>query len=242
MPKTGPTWISGEPRHYCRLHHAIVNHRIIYENAAKMTIFLVLPAYNEEANLPALFESCEKQVWRSPTDFPLPGIPLTDFRIILVNDGSSDATDRVVQAWQARLPIEMISHPQNRGLGETSNSLNPLPSCLGTDRVAAERSQSSPPTRYTASHFLLPAGSFSRRSQLSNLPPVRSPFSLKSFWQMWAGEIALRVGSGVALMLSNGRRFHATKTPAEKKRSAAAKRSLGNEPGQSGRAAAAGVS
>ena len=74
-----------------------------------MKIFLVLPAYNEEASLPPLFESCEKQAWLSPANF----------RIILVNDGSSDGTGRIAEAWRQRLPIEILLHPQNRGLGET---------------------------------------------------------------------------------------------------------------------------
>jgi len=74
-----------------------------------MNIFLVLPAYNEEASLPSLFESCEKQVWLSPYTW----------RIILVNDGSLDGTVRVAQAWSKRLPIEILLHPENRGLGET---------------------------------------------------------------------------------------------------------------------------
>ena len=74
-----------------------------------MNIFLVLPAYNEEASLHSLFESCEKQVWPAPATL----------RIILVNDGSSDGTARVAEAWSERLPIEVVLHPQNRGLGET---------------------------------------------------------------------------------------------------------------------------
>jgi dolichol-phosphate mannosyltransferase len=73
-----------------------------------MNIFLVLPAFNEEASLPLLLESWEKQSWRSP-----------DFQIILVNDGSSDGTARVAQDWSVRLPVEIVTHAQNRGLGET---------------------------------------------------------------------------------------------------------------------------
>lgn len=83
------------------------------------------------------------------------------------------------------------------GERRASNSLNPIPSCLGTDRVAAERSQSFPPTRYTASHFLLPAGSFSRRSQLSNLPKCGVHLALNHSGRCGPGKS--RCGSGRVL-------------------------------------------
>jgi len=38
---------------------------------------------------------------------------------VIVNDGSSDGTARVIREWYAKIRIELIEHPQNLGLGKT---------------------------------------------------------------------------------------------------------------------------
>jgi dolichol-phosphate mannosyltransferase len=74
------------------------------------TLWMALPAYNEERSLPALLERC---------------IPVAEaltaegkaFRVIVVDDGSQDRTIEVALAFAPRLGIEVVPHVVNQGLG-----------------------------------------------------------------------------------------------------------------------------
>jgi dolichol-phosphate mannosyltransferase len=71
-------------------------------------IVVVLPAYNEALCIGALLSSfCEAISEEGKT-----------CRLIVVNDGSSDGTGEVVSSFADRIPLELIDHPQNRGLAE----------------------------------------------------------------------------------------------------------------------------
>lgn len=71
-------------------------------------ILVVLPAYNEASCIGALLESyCEVIEGKNEK-----------FRIIVVDDGSTDGTGKVVLGFSDRLPLELITHPGNRGLAE----------------------------------------------------------------------------------------------------------------------------
>jgi dolichol-phosphate mannosyltransferase len=68
------------------------------------TVWVVLPAYNEAVSLPPLLEALAA----------LPaGVP---WRAVVVDDGSTDGTGDVARRAAARLPVEVLAHPQNRGL------------------------------------------------------------------------------------------------------------------------------
>jgi len=69
-------------------------------------IYIFLPAYNEAEGLKNLLENIS-QVLRNYV-----------YKIILVNDGSTDATEKIACSFQTFLPIEIINHAGNRGLGE----------------------------------------------------------------------------------------------------------------------------
>jgi dolichol-phosphate mannosyltransferase len=71
-------------------------------------IIVTLPAYNEERSLPLLLERMRESMDENRLDY----------RVIVVNDGSSDGTARVVDELKGRMPLERIDHPANRGLGE----------------------------------------------------------------------------------------------------------------------------
>lgn len=71
-------------------------------------IYIVLPAYNEEKTLPSLLEAIRENM----DEASLP------YRVIIVNDGSTDDTAGVVSHASARMPIEIVEHSQNKGLAE----------------------------------------------------------------------------------------------------------------------------
>jgi len=76
-------------------------------------IVVLLPAYNEERSLPAL----------------LPKIASTlashgvEWRVLVCNDGSQDGTSAMLARYASTMPIEVIHHKMNRGLGETARDL-----------------------------------------------------------------------------------------------------------------------
>jgi dolichol-phosphate mannosyltransferase len=74
-----------------------------------MKIFFALPAFNEEKDLPKLLEVFERQMEAS--HYP--------FQVVIVDDGSTDGTLGVIRDWSSRIPIDVVQHAKNCGLGET---------------------------------------------------------------------------------------------------------------------------
>jgi dolichol-phosphate mannosyltransferase len=74
-----------------------------------MNVFVVLPALNEEGNLALVLSGCVQASERA-------GHPL---RVVLVDDGSTDGTRMVAQAWAGRMRLDLIVHEVNQGLGTT---------------------------------------------------------------------------------------------------------------------------
>jgi len=81
-------------------------------SARKRTVWVVLPAFNEAANIGSVLKSLERAAGES-------GIAL---HAIVVNDGSSDATGDVVRAHSGPLPATLIEHRSNLGLGAAIRS------------------------------------------------------------------------------------------------------------------------
>jgi dolichol-phosphate mannosyltransferase len=69
-----------------------------------MKRILVLPAYNEEESLPDLLRA----VRETPVD-----------TVVVVDDGSVDGTREVLQDWSPRIPLDVVVHRENSGLGAT---------------------------------------------------------------------------------------------------------------------------
>jgi dolichol-phosphate mannosyltransferase len=72
------------------------------------TVWIGLPAYNEEATIPALFPRFKEVLGQSDLNY----------RIVLYNDGCTDRTVERALEWKDRLKVEVIGKPFNRGLGE----------------------------------------------------------------------------------------------------------------------------
>ncbi len=72
-------------------------------------IFVTLPAYNEERSLPPLLEAFGRVIGETPRH---------TWRLIVVNDGSLDATAEILERYVAVFPIRVVEHQRNRGLGE----------------------------------------------------------------------------------------------------------------------------
>jgi dolichol-phosphate mannosyltransferase len=71
-------------------------------------IRVVLPAYNEQKSLPALLERLDLAFEESSL--------LGD--ILIVNDGSTDETVRVVRNYAGQSPVRLLDLQPNRGLAE----------------------------------------------------------------------------------------------------------------------------
>ena len=72
-------------------------------------VLMALPAYNEEVALPELLE-------RIGEAFADSGIP---YEVVIVDDGSSDDTAKIASQMSFQMPIHLVQHQQNQGLGIT---------------------------------------------------------------------------------------------------------------------------
>jgi len=72
-------------------------------------IFLALPAFNEEASLPELLE----RVGEAFADSRLP------YEVVIVDDGSTDDTAQIAAQMSFQMPVHVLRHQTNQGLGRT---------------------------------------------------------------------------------------------------------------------------
>jgi dolichol-phosphate mannosyltransferase len=70
-------------------------------------IWILLPAYNEETDLPNLLVKIKEVLGDN------------EYRLVVVNDGSTDSTAKILEASKNDLNLVVLEHPINRGLGET---------------------------------------------------------------------------------------------------------------------------
>lgn len=72
-------------------------------------VIVVLPAYNEAAGLGPLLDRLDVAMRED----------LVDYEVVVVDDGSTDATGDIVDEYARRLPIRVERHDTNLGLGAT---------------------------------------------------------------------------------------------------------------------------
>jgi len=70
-------------------------------------VYIVLPAFDEESRIGSLLERLDGAM----------GEASLDYRIILVDDGSRDSTISIVSDHASRMPISVVQHACNLGLG-----------------------------------------------------------------------------------------------------------------------------
>ena len=76
-------------------------------------IYILLPAYNEEDSIDRILPKIQKAMEKESCQY----------HIIICNDGSKDQTLAKIEQFQARMPVTIINHRLNRGLGETARDL-----------------------------------------------------------------------------------------------------------------------
>lgn len=87
-------------------------------------VYILLPAYNEEKSLNHLLPKIQK-VFENEIS--------SDYHIIVCDDGSNDRTLEILQSYKETLPLTIITHTINRGLGETSRDLFEKAAAMAND-------------------------------------------------------------------------------------------------------------
>lgn len=76
-------------------------------------ILILLPAYNEEESLPQLMSKLNEVLMEMREEY----------LVLVCNDGSLDNTQKILETYAKKIPLEIIRHKINRGLGESSRDL-----------------------------------------------------------------------------------------------------------------------
>ncbi len=71
--------------------------------------WIVLPAFNEQADLPRLLERIDLSLEEAGQRY----------EILIIDDGSTDSTAEIAEQWANKMPLQVRSHSTNMGLGAT---------------------------------------------------------------------------------------------------------------------------
>jgi dolichol-phosphate mannosyltransferase len=73
-------------------------------------VYIVLPAYNEEESIGSLLGKIQ---------FSMEETNIENYQVIIVNDGSTDNTKNIIEEYKKNIPVLLINHEVNQGLGKT---------------------------------------------------------------------------------------------------------------------------
>lgn len=98
-------------------------------------IIFVIPAYNEEKNIQALLAKTAEKMRKEK----LP------YKIIIINDGSTDDTLNRVEAMRGSIPVEVYSYYPNKGVGEAFRAgfLKAVQSCNDNDIIVTKEADNT---------------------------------------------------------------------------------------------------
>lgn len=152
-------------------------------------LIVALPAYNEEDCLPPLLKRFHRLFSQLP--------PEADPLVIVVDDGSKDGTAKVCRRFARKMPILLVQHEKNKGLGEAIKTglRTALEHATGTHDVIVcmDADNTHPPK---AVHEMLRliaeegadmviASRYRRGSRQVGVPPHRQFMSLGARFLFW---------------------------------------------------------
>jgi dolichol-phosphate mannosyltransferase len=73
-------------------------------------LYIVLPAYNEEESIGKLLDRISYYLSDSGID---------NYEVLVVNDGSTDRTAEILDEYRQKMPLRVVLHESNKGLGQT---------------------------------------------------------------------------------------------------------------------------
>ncbi len=145
-------------------------------------VYVVLPAYNEEGRIESLLSHIDEAM----EDATIP------YEVILVDDGSRDSTEDIVRACATRMPIRLMQHEVNRGLGATIRDGLAAAAELAGDRdviVTMDADDTHAPglilrmvRMISEGHDVVIASRYRPGSRTVGVPPLRLALSHASSW------------------------------------------------------------
>jgi dolichol-phosphate mannosyltransferase len=136
-------------------------------------VHIVLPAYNEASNVGALLRALDLTAADSGMNF----------HVIVVDDGSRDSTSEIARSFDGKIPVLLIVHPVNLGLGAAIRSgLLAAVETAGNDDVIVTMDADDTHTpgaivqmfsKIEAGYDVLIASRYQPGSQVIGVPPFR---------------------------------------------------------------------
>jgi dolichol-phosphate mannosyltransferase len=145
-------------------------------------VWIALPAYNEEESLPPLLVSIRAAL--EPF-----GI---DYTVIVVDDGSRDATAAIAREAAENGPVELVMHAKNQGLAAAirtglaaaleRSGPNDVIITMDCDNTHPPRLMTQMLARINDAHDVVIASRFQPGAQVHGVPASRMAYSIGAKW------------------------------------------------------------